>query len=268
MKDLVIPLVIAVIGLAATGLGAIVGARAARFGAERNAETVRRQVQDQGAVEHGHWLRQQRLITYETFLEAWDECLRLTRASGRADDPDSTGMEELRTAADRMAERARRIAILGPDEVTYAAEDLTVTMQEDVEVSTRFIKAAQDAIAAVDGRPVRADVMAEATEEYRLRTEQLRELVSTYRDQGRGLRDLDGHPLLREVMASIEQYQQISREARGALSENVERLSATMDEAFAMVGVLERNKEGRELSRERFTSMARKALGTPPGPGQ
>ncbi|MEV5972949.1 hypothetical protein [Streptomyces sp. NPDC051921] len=54
MKDLVIPLLIAVIGLAATVLGAILGARAARFGAEKNAEAVRRQVQDQSAVEHGH----------------------------------------------------------------------------------------------------------------------------------------------------------------------------------------------------------------------
>lgn len=100
MKDFVIPLVIAVIGLAATGLGAVVGARAARFGAEKNAESVRRQVQDQGAVEHGHWLRQQWLSTYESFLEAWDECLRFTQASGDIQDPDSTGLDELRLAAD------------------------------------------------------------------------------------------------------------------------------------------------------------------------
>ncbi|MFJ9590127.1 hypothetical protein ACIRSD_41380 [Streptomyces acidicola] len=77
MTDFVVPLAIAVIGLVATGLGAVVGARAAKFGAEKNAEAVRRQVQDQGAVEHGHWMRQERLNTYESFLEAWDECLRI-----------------------------------------------------------------------------------------------------------------------------------------------------------------------------------------------
>ncbi|MGW7343343.1 hypothetical protein [Streptomyces sp. NPDC054854] len=107
MKDLVIPLLVAVIGLAATGLGAVVGARSTRFGAEKNAEPVRRQVQDQGAVEQGHWLRQQRLGTYESFLEAWDECLRITQTPVDAHDPDSTSLDELRSAAGRMAGRAR-----------------------------------------------------------------------------------------------------------------------------------------------------------------
>lgn len=206
-----ISLVAAVIGLAATGLGAVVGARAARFGAERNAETVRRQVQDQGVVEHGHWLRQQRLNTYETFLEAWDECLRITQTSPEVHDPDSTGLEDLKEAAGRMAERARRIALLGPEEVTRAAEELTETMQEDVAVSTRFIEVAQAAIAAVDSRLVPSEAVAEATEEYRRRTEKLTALMHGYRDQGRSLRDLDGHPVLGEMMRSIEQYRQASR---------------------------------------------------------
>lgn len=259
-----ISLVAAVIGLAATGLGAVVGARAARFGAERNAETVRRQVQDQGVVEHGHWLRQQRLNTYETFLEAWDECLRITQTSPEVHDPDSTGLEDLKEAAGRMAERARRIALLGPEEVTRAAEELTETMQEDVAVSTRFIEVAQAAIAAVDSRLVPSEAVAEATEEYRRRTEKLTALMHGYRDQGRSLRDLDGHPVLGEMMRSIEQYRQASREARGALKENVEQLSGAFDEASTMVDVLTRNKEARELSRERFTSAVRKILGTPP----
>ncbi|WP_405788215.1 hypothetical protein [Streptomyces sp. NBC_01367] len=266
MKDLVIPLLVAVIGLAATGLGAIVGARSTRFGAEKNAETVRRQVQDQGAVEHGHWLRQQRLGTYESFLEAWDECLRITQAPVDAHDPGSTSLDELREAAGRMAERARRIALLGPAEVTQAAENLTEGMQEDVEASTRFIRASQAAISAVDGRPVHTEAVVEATEEYRQRSAQLAGLMDAYRAQGRDLRDLDGHPLLADVMQSIAQFLQVSGEARGALQENVERLSATLGEAEAMLDVLTRNREARELSRERFTSAARQALGTPPTP--
>lgn len=266
MKELVIALVAAAFGLAGTVMGRVIAARSTRIGAEKNAESVRRQVQDQGAVEHGHWLRQQRLGTYEGFLEAWDECLRITQASGDGHEPDSTGLDDLRGAAGRMAERARRIALLGPEEVTHAAEELTATMQEDVEVSTRFIETAQAATAAVDGRPVALDAMTEATEEYRQRTGQLAELIQAARDQGRDLRDLDGHPLLREVMLSMEQYRQASAEAQGALLENFERLSATMDEASTMVDVLKRNKEARELSRERFTSAVRKALGTPPLP--
>ncbi|MGW3739807.1 hypothetical protein ACWD62_04150 [Streptomyces sp. NPDC005146] len=266
MKDFVIPLVLAVIGLAATGLGAVVGARAAKFGAEKSAEAVRRQVQDQGAIEHAHWLRQQRFSTYEGFLEAWDECLRLTQASAEADDPDSTGLEDLRLAADRMAGRARRIAILGPSEVTHAAESLAETMQEDVKVAVRFIEVAQASIAEVDGRPIRAEAVSEATEEYRHRTQQVADLITAHRSQGRDLRELDGHPLLRAAMESIDQCRRTSGEAREALSANVERLSAAMSEAFSMVDVLTRNKEARELSRERFTSAAREALSKTPTP--
>lgn len=260
MKDIVIPLVLAVIGLAATGLGAVVGARAAKFGAEKSAEAVRRQVQDQGAVEHGHWLTQQRFNTYESFLEAWDECLRITQASAAADAPGSTGLEDLRLAADRMAERARRIAVLGPPEVTHAAESLAETMQEDVKVAVRFIEVTQAAIAEVDGRPIPSAAMSEATEEYGRRSQQLVDLVAAHRSQGRDLHELDGHPLLRAVMESMEQWRQVSGEAQEALSANFERLSAAASEAFSMMDVLTRNKEARELSRERFTSAAQEAL--------
>ncbi|MFE2441578.1 hypothetical protein ACFXDF_05795 [Streptomyces sp. NPDC059426] len=250
MKDFVMSLVIAVIGLAATGLGAVVGARATKFGAEKSAEAARRQVQDQGAIEHGHWLRQQRFSTYESFLEAWDECLRITQASLADDAPDPTGLEDLRLAADRLAGRARRIAILGPPEVTHAAESLTETMQEDVKVAVRFIEVAQVATAAVDGRPIPIEAMSEATDEYLHRSQQVAELVRDHRSQGRDLRELDGHPMLRAAMESMEQYRQTSRKAREALSANVERISAAASEAFSMADVLTRNREARELSRE------------------
>ncbi|MFD7222836.1 hypothetical protein ACFV9P_17645 [Streptomyces sp. NPDC059892] len=260
MKDFVIPLVLAVIGLAATGLGAVVGARAARFVAEKSAEAVRRQVQDQGSVEHAHWLRQQRFSAYESFLEAWDECLRITQASAEADAPHSMGLEDLPLAADRMAERARRIAILGPPDVTHAAESLTGTMQEDIKVAVRFIEVARTAVAEVDGRPVSAEAVSEATEEYRQRSRQVAELVAAHRRQGRDLRELDGHPLLLAVMESMERYRQVSGEAREALTANFERLSAAASEAFSMGDVLMRNKEARQLIRERFTSAAREAI--------
>ncbi|MGW7343342.1 hypothetical protein [Streptomyces sp. NPDC054854] len=155
---------------------------------------------------------------------------------------------------------------MGPEEVTQAAENLTEGMQEDVEASTRFVQASRAAITAIDGRPVRTEALAEATEEYRQRSAELAGRMDAYRGQGRDLRELEGHPLLTEVMRSISQFLQVSGEARGALRENLERLSATLGEAEAMLGVLTRNKEARELSRERFTSAARQALGTPPTP--
>ncbi|UOB12025.1 hypothetical protein MQE23_24495 [Streptomyces sp. HP-A2021] len=266
MKDFVLPLVIAVIGLAATGLGAVLGARATKFGAEKSAEAVRRQVQDQGAIEHGHWLRQQRFTTYESFLEAWDECLRITQASAADEAQDSTGLEDLRLAADRMAERARRIAILGPPEVTHAAESLAETMQDDVKVAVRFIEVTRTAIAAVDGHPIPTEAVSEATDEYRHRSQQIVELVNDHRSQGRDLRELDGHPLLRAALENMEQYRQRSGEAREALSANLERLSAAASEAFSMADVLTRNREARELSREQFTSAAREALSKTPTP--
>lgn len=264
MKDLVIPLLIAVIGLAATGLGTIVGARAARFGAEKNAETVRRQVRDQGAVEHGHWLRQQRLNTYESFLEAWDECLRITQASGNVHDPDLASLDVLQRAAGRMAERARRIALLGPEEVTRAADELAETMQKDVEVSKQLIVRIQDTIEVM--RPISVEATDETVQEIERSTEQLSELMHTTRDQGDDPNVLDGHPLLGHALESFEQHQQVSEVALQALTENLERMSATVREAEAALSVLTRNREARERSREVFTSAVRNALGTPPMP--
>ncbi|GAA3906048.1 hypothetical protein GCM10022244_15130 [Streptomyces gulbargensis] len=165
-----------------------------------------------------------------------------------------------------MAERARRIALLGPGDVTQAAENLTQAMQEDVEVSIRFVEVCQSVLAAIEGRPVPTEAVADVTDEYTQRTERLTEMMSSYRDQGRELSDLDGHPLLVEVMTSIEQYSRVSADALDALTANAGQLAAAVREAEAMLDVLKRNKTARELSRERFTSAARQALGTPPLP--
>ncbi|WP_406478509.1 hypothetical protein [Streptomyces platensis] len=163
-------------------------------------------------------------------------------------------------AADRMAERARRIAILGSPEVTHAAESLAESMQQDVKVALRFIEVTQAAIAEVDGCPIPTEAASEAAEELQHRNQQLVELVTAHRSQGRDVRELDGHPLLPAAMESMEQYRQASEAAREALSSNFERISAAASEAFSMANVLIRNKEARELSRERFTSAAREAL--------
>ncbi|WP_129307715.1 hypothetical protein [Streptomyces sp. L2] len=264
MKDFVIPLAIAVIGLAATGWGALVGARAARFGAEKNAEAVRRQVQDQGAVEHGHWTRQERMTAYESFLGAWDECLRITQTPAEDHASDSAALETLRVAAVRMAERARRIAILGPLDVARAAESLSKTMERDVKIVARLTTEVQEAIADVDGRPIDNDALAEATAEFQRRNRDLTNLVTSYRAQGRDLRELDGHPVLRAALESMQQYRQVSSAARDALTENFERLSAASEQAFPVGAELILSREQHEIDRQAFTRAARTALSTPP----
>lgn len=264
MKDFAIPLAIAVLGLAATLLGAVVGARAAKFGAEKSAEALRRQVQDQSTVEHGHWLRHQRLSAYENFLEAWDECLRITQAPAAAHTADSTELDDLKRAAGRMAERARRIAILGPEDVTHSAESLTETMEEDVEISTRLLTVLQAADQDIEGLPIPTDAMAEAQEEYERRTQEVTDLMASYSEQGRDLRELDGHPLLQAALDGIDQFQQAHGAVQDAFLVNLDRMAAAVDDASALMEEVRQNREARELSRERFTSAARASLSAPP----
>ncbi|MEV6378563.1 hypothetical protein AB0M31_03985 [Streptomyces sp. NPDC051773] len=264
MKDFVLPLAIAVIGFAATGWGALVGARAARFGAEKNAEAARRQVQDQGAVEHGHWMRQERMSAYESFLGAWDECLRITQTSADTDSSDPAELEALRVAAVRMAERARRIAILGPQDVARAAESLAKTMERDVQIAARLATEVQEAVAEVNGRPIGSDAMAEASAEFQRRNRDLANLVTSYREQGRDLRELDGHPVLRAAIESMQQYRQVSGAAHDALTENFERLAAASEQAFPAGAELILNREQHEIDRRSFTRAARTALSMPP----
>ncbi|MEU7133963.1 hypothetical protein [Streptomyces sp. NPDC046261] len=261
MDELVIALVAAVFGLAGTVLGAVVAARAAKAGADKNAETVRRQVEDQAGAEHAHWLRQQRLNAYEGFLEAWDECLRLTRASADLQDDGQSNAGPLREAAGRMAERARRIALLGPPAVTQAAEDLAETMQEDVDATANFVRAAEAGVSVLNERPANAEAVHAATEDFVQRAGQLHELLAGAHERGE---TVDGHPLLAEYLESAGRYQAASRETLGDLQAEVDQLSALVDQASAVVDLLRHNQEAREVSREQFTAEVRKALGTSP----
>ncbi|MFE3774866.1 hypothetical protein [Streptomyces sp. NPDC059122] len=255
----------AVFGLAGTVLGAVVAARATKVGADKNAETVRQQVEDQAAAEHAHWLRQQRLNAYEGFLEAWDECLRLTRASADPQDGDPPGVEPLRAAAGRMTERARRIALLGPPAVTQAAEELAETMQQDVDVTANFVRAAEAGTSGLEERPADVDAVHVATEAFVQRAEQLCELLAGARERGESV---DGHPLLAEYLAAGNRYQAVSQETLGDLQANCDELSGLLDQASAVVDLLQHNQAAREVSREQFTAEVRAALGTPPLSGK
>lgn len=139
MKELVLALVAAVFGLA----GTVVGARAAKKGALISAEVTLQQVRDQADVDQAHWLRQQRLQAYEGFLAAWDECLRIIDSVGLPGSSDSPGINPLKEATGRMAERARRIDILGPAEVARAAKELAVSIRRDVDLATKLMELAE-----------------------------------------------------------------------------------------------------------------------------
>ncbi len=160
-----------------------------------------------------------------------------------------------------MAERARRIALLGPPEVTQAAENLAETMQQDVDATAKFAQAAEAGHLAMDERPADVDALQMTMEHFEERAGQLQELLSTAHERGESL---DGHPLLSEVLASADQNQAAFQEALGDLQANSDQLSALVDQAAAVVDLITRNQAARELSREQFTAAARQALGTPP----
>ncbi|MFF1412825.1 hypothetical protein ACFVX6_24145 [Streptomyces sp. NPDC058289] len=224
---------------------------------------MKQQVQDQAAAEHSHWLRQQRLEAYEGFLEAWDECLRLTHHPSDLHDPGPSSFDALRMAAGRMAERARRIALLGPLEVTQAAENLTETIQQDVDATAEFVRTADAGLASISAQPDRASSLEAATQDLEERTGQLQEIWTNGVDpEG----DIDSQRLMAEVMESSERIQATSSEAVGELRSNVDLLSTITDQAAAMVELLTRNQAARERSRAQFTSAAGRALGSSPLP--
>ncbi|MBD3549908.1 hypothetical protein [Streptomyces sp. JV180] len=121
----------------AAGVSALVGAvasgwytgRSARQGAEKAAAAVLKQVADQGAVEHGHWLRGQRQEAYLEFLSEWDASIKrldrmwdqavlLSTSQRRSTD---VGVTELRAEVDEttalVTRLYERVAMLGPDDV-------------------------------------------------------------------------------------------------------------------------------------------------------
>ncbi|MFD8308113.1 hypothetical protein ACFV29_38145 [Streptomyces sp. NPDC059690] len=76
MNDGLAAVLAALVGLVGAVGGAAIGGmaatRGARVGAETAARATARQVQDQAAVDHMHWLRGQRLQAYQDLLAAYD----------------------------------------------------------------------------------------------------------------------------------------------------------------------------------------------------
>lgn len=126
-------LVAGVAALIGTVVSGWYAGRAARQGAERAADAVLRQVVDQGAIEHGHWLRGQRQEAYVEFLAEWDASMAIV---GDQWEPaflimSSQEAEPLRRSREVLAhlDEARetavtafeRVLLLGPETVDSAA---------------------------------------------------------------------------------------------------------------------------------------------------
>ncbi|MGW4922620.1 hypothetical protein [Streptomyces parvulus] len=125
-------------GLAGTGgalAGAVIGAlaavRGARIGAERAAETARQQVQDQASVDHEHWLRQQRIEAYTSFLAGYDECTNVSHRTRKKilDMSPGAGLpeddfEEMTAGANALRRLRQRVKLVGPAPIHDRAVEL------------------------------------------------------------------------------------------------------------------------------------------------
>ncbi|MFJ3639259.1 hypothetical protein ACIPRD_05825 [Streptomyces sp. NPDC090108] len=149
MDEGIVALIAAGCGLLGSILGAAFTAWATQAGADKSADAVRGQAHDQAVNEHAHWLRQQRLSACEGFLYAWDECTRRRKELAR---PTEEGQHnshrtELHQASTRMLERARRVSILGPEEVAQASQVISVATMENIEREEKFGQCIEAAIA-------------------------------------------------------------------------------------------------------------------------
>lgn len=251
MKELVLALVAAVFGLA----GTVVGARAAKKGALISAGVTLQQVRDQADVDQAHWLRQQRLQAYEGFLAAWDECLRIIDSVGLPGHSDSPGINPLKEATGRMAERARRIDILGPAEVARAAEELAVSIRRDVDLATKLMELAESQRPA-DERITSGTLpaMASAVEAMEEATRQMQELTAE------AIEDVRVPPGADAMFEAFERAEELANAAIAQAHESNDEFAVFLDQATAIVAELKSNQEAREGIRERFTTAARHTL--------
>ncbi|MDT0458555.1 hypothetical protein RM550_22940 [Streptomyces sp. DSM 41527] len=259
MTEFTTALVAGLIGLVGTMAGGAATAWAAKISAHKNAEAVRRQVQDQAESEHAHWLRQQRLAAYEGFLDAWDECThRRTELTRPVDDSAHDALRgELSRSASRMMERARRISLLGPEEVSLAAEAISRATQENIEKEDKY------------GQYVKSALL-QAREHER----QIRELSPPAQsdDLKEVLRHADDLERL-QGLYSVEQLDGIVGQAERSVNEMEElrqRMAAFAefgrdfnDRAESFLQDFRRNIEVAESSRTGFAQTVRKAIATP-----
>ncbi|MGW6404142.1 hypothetical protein [Streptomyces sp. NPDC055134] len=114
MSDGTAAIIAAAIG-AAVGIPGAIGAGVIAYRAGR------RQVADQGVVDHRHWRRQNRFDAYERFLAVTDEALQVMddRVHGRA------GNAVVVAALEKLLAAQARVRLAGPDAMWQQAKDVT-----------------------------------------------------------------------------------------------------------------------------------------------
>lgn len=114
MSDATAAIVAAAIG-AAVGIPGAIGAGVIAYRAGR------RQVADQGVVDHRHWRRQIRFEAYERFLAATDAGMQVLddRGHGRA------GNAAVLAALEQLLSAQARVRVAGPDAMWQQAQQVT-----------------------------------------------------------------------------------------------------------------------------------------------
>ncbi|MGW1868929.1 hypothetical protein ACWCPS_25620 [Streptomyces mauvecolor] len=245
-------------------LGSILGAAgtvwATKAGAHKNAEAVRGQTHDQAANEQAHWMRQQRLAACEGFLDAWDGCTRIRKELTRPTE-ETQHIElraELSRAAARMLERAKRIEILGPDEVSQAAQSISEATLENVEQEDKWGDYMKSALARVREQASRVQEVSPD-----LPFEQLNELLR-HADDLQKLEELYSIEELEQLVANMEHSTAEAEEwvrratTLSELQEEINDASSRFLEGF------KRNIQVAEENRAIFVRTVRESITSPP----
>ncbi|MFD0068173.1 hypothetical protein [Streptomyces sp. NPDC056690] len=107
--------------ITAAAIGAAVGIPGATGAGVIAYRAGRRQVADQGVVDHRHWRRQNRFDAYERFLAVTDEALQVMddRVHGRPGNAVVVG------ALEKLLAAQVRVRLAGPDAMWQQARDVT-----------------------------------------------------------------------------------------------------------------------------------------------
>ncbi|MEU3993650.1 hypothetical protein AB0F24_35840 [Streptomyces platensis] len=157
-------------------IGGIAAARGARVGAETAARATARQVRDQAAADHAHWLRERRLEACRDFLGAYDEYAGAATAFAKLlqGNLDGSGTPEPVTLHPSILALNRTyflIRIVGSEEVRQAAKQVQHTQVEHAETLYAWRRAYlsqddRDVADAVERHGTRLDQLSRAYGEF------------------------------------------------------------------------------------------------------
>jgi hypothetical protein len=155
MDQGLVALVTAGVGLVGAIGGAAIGgfaaARGARIGAETTARATIKQVQDQAAIDHEHWLRGQRLESCTALLATYDEYAIAVSNVTRALEGEITGTGELGSALGQSMTNFRnayfQVRLVAPADVREQALQLRRGVEDHHDSVERWT----DAFLALDG---------------------------------------------------------------------------------------------------------------------